>query len=44
MFGRVVAGADVVDRIKGVATGNAGMHQNVPREDVVITRAEEITE
>ena len=44
VFGRVVAGADVVDRIKGVATGNAGMHQNVPREDVVITRAEEITE
>ena len=29
---------------EAVATSNAGMHQNVPREDVVITRAEEITE
>ncbi len=40
VFGRVVAGADVVDRIKGVATGDRGMHQNVPREDVLIERAE----
>ncbi len=42
VFARVVAGADVVDKIKGVPTANAGMHQNVPREDVVITRAEEV--
>ena len=42
MFGKVVAGQDVVDRIKGVATGNKGGHQNVPNEDVVITRAEEV--
>jgi peptidyl-prolyl cis-trans isomerase B (cyclophilin B) len=42
VFARVVAGTDVVDKIKGVATANAGMHQNVPREDVVITRAEEV--
>ena len=41
-FGRVVGGTDVVDRIKAVSTGNAGMHQNVPRDDVVITRAEEV--
>jgi len=41
VFGKVIAGQDVVDRIKGVATGNAGFHQNVPREDVVIIRAEE---
>ena len=40
VFGRVVAGTEVVDRIKGVATGNRGMHQNVPKEDVVIERAE----
>jgi peptidyl-prolyl cis-trans isomerase B (cyclophilin B) len=40
VFGRVVAGTDVVDRIKGVATGDRGMHQNVPREDVLIERAE----
>jgi peptidyl-prolyl cis-trans isomerase B (cyclophilin B) len=41
VFGRVVAGEDVVDRIKGVATGNSGPHQNVPTADVVILRAEE---
>jgi peptidyl-prolyl cis-trans isomerase B (cyclophilin B) len=43
VFGRVVEGSDVVDRIKGVPTGNRGMHQNVPKQDVVIERAE-ITE
>jgi peptidyl-prolyl cis-trans isomerase B (cyclophilin B) len=42
VFGTVVAGQDVVDRIKGVATGNSGFHQNVPRDDVVIERAEEV--
>ena len=41
-FARVVAGTDVVDKVKGVATANAGMHQNVPCDDVVITRAEEV--
>ena len=43
VFGHVVAGAEVVDRIKAVPTGNRGMHQNVPKDDVVIDRAE-ITE
>jgi peptidyl-prolyl cis-trans isomerase B (cyclophilin B) len=42
VFGRVVAGQDVVDRIKGVPTGNSGFHQNVPRDDVVIKSAEEV--
>ena len=42
VFGKVVEGAEVVDAIKGVKTGNAGFHQNVPREDVVITKAEVI--
>ena len=42
VFGKVVAGQDVVDRIKGVATGNTGFHQNVPTADVVITSAEEV--
>ena len=37
VFGKVVDGQDVVDRIRGVATGNSGGHQNVPNEDVVIT-------
>jgi peptidyl-prolyl cis-trans isomerase B (cyclophilin B) len=41
VFGRVVAGTDVVDRIKDVSTGNRGMHQNVPKQDVLIERAEE---
>ena len=39
VFGKVVAGMDVVDKIKGVATGNKGMHQNVPVEPVVIKTA-----
>jgi len=43
VFGRVVAGQDVVDRIKGVATANSGFHQNVPTEDVVILSAEEVS-
>ena len=42
VFGKVVGGKDVVDRITGVATGRSGMHENVPTEDVVITRAEEV--
>ncbi len=41
VFGRVVAGSDVVDRIKDVPTGDRGMHQNVPKQDVLIERAEE---
>ena len=39
VFAKVVEGQDVVDQIKGVKTGNAGFHQNVPVEDVVITKA-----
>ena len=42
VFGKVIAGQDVVDKIKGVPTGNSGFHQNVPTSDVVITRAEEV--
>jgi peptidyl-prolyl cis-trans isomerase B (cyclophilin B) len=40
VFGRVVDGTDVVDRIKGVKTGRNGFHQDVPVEDVVIQKAE----
>lgn len=40
VFGRVVEGMDVVDKIKDVATGNAGYHQDVPLEDVIIESAE----
>jgi peptidyl-prolyl cis-trans isomerase B (cyclophilin B) len=42
VFGRVVDGKDVVDRIRKVTTGSRGMHQDVPVEDVVIQKAEEI--
>ena len=40
VFGKVVEGSDVVDKIKGVKTGSAGFHQDVPKEDVIIERAE----
>jgi cyclophilin family peptidyl-prolyl cis-trans isomerase len=36
VFGKVVKGLDVVDKIAKVPTGNRGMHQNVPVEPVVI--------
>lgn len=39
VFGRVVEGMDVVNRIKGVATTSKAGHQDVPAEDVVITKA-----
>lgn len=40
VFGRVVEGKDVVDKIKAVATRTVSFHQNVPVDDVVIQRAE----
>ncbi len=39
VFGKVVEGTDVVDRIKGVKTGRKGMHSDVPATDVVIEKA-----
>jgi peptidyl-prolyl cis-trans isomerase A (cyclophilin A) len=39
VFGKVVQGMDTVDKIKGVATGNKGMHQNVPLNNVTILKA-----
>ena len=36
VFAEVVEGQDVVDAIKAVKTGRSGMHQDVPKEDVVI--------
>ena len=37
VFGAVIVGMDIVNKIKGVSTGSYGMHQDVPLEDVVIT-------
>jgi len=42
VFGKVVDGMNVVDKIKGVKTGSKGFHQDVPAEDVVLERAEEV--
>lgn len=40
VFAKVVDGMDVVEKIKAVPTGNAGHHQDVPTEDVVIESVE----
>ncbi len=39
VFGKVVAGMDVVNKIRAVKTGGRGGHQDVPKEDVVILEA-----
>ena len=39
VFGKVVAGSEVVDQIKAVKTGRKGFHDDVPLEDVVIEKA-----
>ncbi len=36
VFGQVTAGMEVVNKIKAVKTGRFGMHQDVPKEDVII--------
>ena len=41
-FGKVVAGQDVVDKIKTVKTGSRGYHDDVPLETVLIEKAEVI--
>lgn len=42
VFGKVVDGMEVVDKIKSVKTGSKGFHQDVPADDVLIERAEEV--
>jgi peptidyl-prolyl cis-trans isomerase A (cyclophilin A) len=39
VFGKVVSGMDVVNKIVAMPTGNQGMHQNVPRTPIVIESA-----
>lgn len=40
VFGKVVEGKEVVDAIRNVKTGNRSGSQDVPLEDVIITKAE----
>ena len=40
VFGKVVEGQDIVDQINTVKTGRAGMHSDVPSDDVVIEKVE----
>ena len=42
VFGKVIEGMEVVDKIKGVATGNRGMHGDVPNTPITITDAKEL--
>ena len=39
VFGKVVAGAGVVDKIKAVKTGRKGFHDDVPKDDVILEKA-----
>ncbi|NYT81490.1 peptidylprolyl isomerase [Alcaligenaceae bacterium] len=39
VFGKVVEGTEIVDKIKTAKTGNKGFHQDVPAEDIVIEKA-----
>jgi len=42
VFGKVVEGMDVVDKIAAVPTGSSGMHQDVPLKPVLIESAREV--
>lgn len=39
VFGKVTGGTDIVKKIEGVATGRKGLHDDVPKEDVIIEKA-----
>ena len=39
VFGKVIAGTDVVDAITKVPTGRSGFHDDVPKDDVLISKA-----
>ena len=42
VFGKVVAGTEIVDQIEKVKTGRSGGHDDVPVENVIITQATEV--
>ena len=39
VFGKVVSGTEVVDKIRGVPTGRQGFHDDVPKEPILIEKA-----
>jgi peptidyl-prolyl cis-trans isomerase B (cyclophilin B) len=39
VFGKVIAGSDIVKKIEGTPTGRRGFHDDVPKQDVVIEKA-----
>jgi len=39
VFGKVVAGTEIVDKLRSVATGRRGFHDDVPKDEVVIEKA-----
>ncbi len=40
VFAKVVEGMDVVEKIAAVETASAGFHDDVPKKDIIITKAE----
>ncbi|MFN4265593.1 MAG: peptidylprolyl isomerase [Aquabacterium sp.] len=42
VFGKVVAGTEVVDEMEKAKTGRQGFHDDVPKEDIVIISAKEV--
>ncbi|MFX8727527.1 peptidylprolyl isomerase, partial [Acinetobacter baumannii] len=40
VFGQVIEGMDIIDKIKAVKTGSRAGHQDVPLHEVVIEKAE----
>jgi peptidyl-prolyl cis-trans isomerase B (cyclophilin B) len=40
VFGKIVEGREVIDKIKAIPTGSRGFHQDVPAQDVLIVKAQ----
>ena len=40
VFGKVIEGKDIIDKIASVSTGRRGLHDDVPQEDVLIEKAQ----
>lgn len=39
VFGKVVSGTEIIDKLKAVKTGRSGFHDDVPKEDVILEKA-----